>query len=177
MTEPKAEQDSLIRRMQGMEANIHVSMSKFDLRLQELEAVRLKSSDSDGADTATGKPTMQQSIGIQSDIDGGEKVRCRDAKVEHDGGDRWTHSSEWAHSNEPSEATVGASRLMGRGGSTTRGGGKAQDWWDKYYDWAEQAGINRRDRPTEVNNGASRSKGRGGEKIRGGDKTRGRWGK
>ena len=59
MTEPKAEQDSLIRRMQGMEANIHVSMSKFDLRLQELEAVHLKKSDDgEGAGTATGKPTV-----------------------------------------------------------------------------------------------------------------------
>ena len=39
ITELKAELDSLLRRMQGMEANNHASMTKFDRRLQELEAV------------------------------------------------------------------------------------------------------------------------------------------
>ena len=60
-------------------------MLKFSLRLQELEAVRLKEGgSSDGADTAKGKPTVK-SIGKQSDIDGGEMLRSRDAKVDEFG--------------------------------------------------------------------------------------------
>ena len=107
-------------------------------------------------------------------IDGGETTRSRDAKVEQDGGGRWTHSGEWAHSNEPSGATVGASRLTGRGGGKTKG------WWGKgghYFEGVEQTdGFSRRSRPTGDTDGASRAKGRSGDKARGGEKMRGRWG-
>ena len=126
MSQVKTEHNSLIRRMQGVEAIIHASMSKFNLRLQELEAVQKKSDDSDSADTATGKPTTQ-SIGIQSDIDGGEKVRSIGATtVEHAGGaDRRA-----LQQSGPSGMTDGASRSMGRGGDTKKGG------WGKggYFD-------------------------------------------
>ena len=55
---------------------------------QELEAVHFKKSgDSEGADTATGKPTEQQSINIQYNTDSRGKVRSRSATtVEHAGG-------------------------------------------------------------------------------------------
>jgi len=164
-------------KLTGMQMlKIESEMSKFSLGLQELESVRLKEGgSSDGADTAKGKPTVQ-SIGIQSDIDGGEKVNSRDAKVGHDDRDDRRAHSEWAHSTEPSETTAGASRLMGRGGGKTRGFWKGMDY--HYFDEAEQAdGLRRRSRPTEDTDGASRPKGRSGDKTRSGEKIRGWWGK
>ena len=178
MSQVKTEHNSLIRRMQGVEAIIHTSMSKFNLRLQELEAVQKKSGDSDSADTATGKPTVQ-SIGIQSDIDGGEKVRSIGATtVEHAGGaDRRA-----LQQSGPSGMTDGASRSMGRGGDTKKGG------WGKggYFDGGgkissrdakveHDGGNDRRahsgwahsTEPSETTAGASRLMGRGGGKTRG----------
>jgi len=53
MSQVKTEHNSLIRRMQGVEAIIHASMSKFNLRLQELEAVQKR------ATTATVQTLLQ----------------------------------------------------------------------------------------------------------------------
>ena len=91
----------------------------------------------DGASRSMGRDggTEKGGRGKGGYIDGGEKIQSRDAKVEQDGRDRWTHSSEWAHSNEPSEATARANRLTGRGGERTKG------WWGNggyYFEGVEQ---------------------------------------
>ena len=45
----KVEPDSLLQRVQGMEACNHASMTKFDRRLQEVEAMHSAKKSSDGA--------------------------------------------------------------------------------------------------------------------------------
>jgi hypothetical protein len=160
----KMESDSLLRRVQGMEVCNHVSMMKFDRRLQEVEAMHSAKKSSDGAGTAMSQSSMQKDIGRKGDIDG-EGAESRSATtVEHAGGaDR---RAPWSG---PSELTDGASQSMGRGGDTTR-----RRWRKKgkgsivgANDWVEQAGgFGRRNRPTELTDGASRSMGRGGGTVR-----------
>ena len=139
-------------------------MTKFDRRLQEIEAVHSAKKSSDSAGATTVQPSVEDVLDIQYDIDGGKEARSRTATtVEHAGReDRWAHFYLFS---EPSEATVGASRSMGRGGGTARGwGGKKGG---AYNDQVEQVdGINRRNRPTEVTDGASQLIGRGGNKAR-----------
>ena len=52
--------------MQGMEVNIHVSMPKFDLRLQDLRVVRLKRDDSDDAAIGTALRVSRRCNGLSA---------------------------------------------------------------------------------------------------------------
>ena len=141
--EMKAELSSLLRRVQGVDACNHASMTKVDRRLQELEAVHSKK-NSDSAGTATSQLSVQKSIDRKGDIDR-EEAGCKGTlPVEQaDGADQ-------RELKRPSELTDGASQSMGWGGGTS------QRRWEKkggaYNDWVEQAdGVNQRDRdrPTE----------------------------
>ena len=74
------ELDSLLGRVQGMEACNHVSRIKTDRRLQELEAGHSKKSN--GAGTATGQHSEKQnSVDKKGGIDR-EEAGCRDAITE-----------------------------------------------------------------------------------------------
>ena len=75
----KVELDSLLRRVQGVEVCNHASMTKFDRRLQEVEAMHSAKKSSDGAGTATSQPSVQKDIGRKGDNDGegGREQECR----------------------------------------------------------------------------------------------------
>ena len=63
-------------------------MTKFDRRLQEIEAVHSAKKSSDSAGATTVQPSMEDVLDRKDDVDSGEEARSRDATtVEHAGGE------------------------------------------------------------------------------------------
>jgi hypothetical protein len=184
----KAELDSLLRRVQGVEVCIHTSMTRFDRRLQEIEVLNsvtwtstlnsifLKPIQSSDAGAAMVQPSVE--IVDRKDGVNGENAEVRNATTaEHaDGADRRA-----LQQSGPSGMTDGASRSMGRGGGKKKGG------WEKggYIDGGgkmssrvakveHDGGNDRRahsgwahsTEPSETTAGASRLMGRGGGKAK-----------
>ena len=118
----KVELDPLLRRVQGMEVCNHASMTKFNRRMQEVEAVHSAKKSSDSAGTATGQPSVQNAIGRKGDIDGEEAESRNATTVEHAGGaDRRA-----LQRSGPSERTE-ADRWGGAGIQHEDGGKKKAD--------------------------------------------------
>ena len=130
----KAELDSLLRRVQGVEVCIHTSMTRFDRRLQEIEVLNsvtwtstlnsifLKPIQSSDAGAAMVQPSVE--IVDRKDGVNGENAEVRNATTaEHaDGADRRA-----LQQSGPSGMTDGASRSMGRGGGKKKVDGKKVD--------------------------------------------------
>ena len=130
----KAELDSLLRRVQGVEVCIHTSMTRFDRRLQEIEVLNsvtwtstlnsifLKPIQSSDAGAAMVQPSVE--IVDRKDGVNGENAEVRNATTaEHaDGADRRA-----LQQSGPLGMTGGASRSMGRGG------GKKKRWMGKRW--------------------------------------------
>ena len=178
----KAELDSLLRRVQGVEVCTHTSMTKFDRRLQEIEVLNSVTWTST-LNSIFLKPIQSSDVQVQpwsnhlwklfdrKDGVNGENAEVRNATTaEHaDGADRRA-----LQQSGPSGMTDGASRSMGRGGGIDKkggvGGGKAGSGnatTAEHADGADRRAL-QQSGPSGMTDGASRSMGRGGGKKKGG---------